>query len=79
MDNSCLFTFDILAYPYPGKSIILILSLIKNKLIFCVLPGVLLVLANFFDFVIALMMLDFPTLDLPIKQHSGKCIIRYFE
>ena len=46
--------------------------LISNKLILCVLPGVLLVLASFFDLVIALIMLDLPTLDLPTKQHSGK-------
>ena len=36
-------------------------------------PGVLLVFAKFLDFVIALIMLDLPTFDLPIKQHSGRC------
>ena len=29
---------------------------------------------NFFDLVIVLIILDFPTFDLPIKQHSGKCL-----
>ncbi|SVA44510.1 uncharacterized protein METZ01_LOCUS97364 [marine metagenome] len=64
-------TLDTFAYPYPGKSTILSFSLILNKLIDCVLPGVLLVLANFLDFVIALIMLDFPTFERPTKQHSG--------
>ena len=36
----------------------------------CVLPGVLLVLANFLVPVIEFIKLDFPTFDLPIKQHS---------
>ena len=47
------------------------MSLILNKFIHWVLPGVLLVLANFLDFVIAFIMVDFPTFDLPTKQHSG--------
>ena len=37
----------------------------------CVLPGDLLVLAKFFVLVTALIILDFPTLDLPIKHISG--------
>ena len=39
-------------------------------LIACVLPGVLLVFAKFFVFVIAFIILDLPTFDLPIKQNS---------
>ena len=46
----------------------------SNKFADCVLPGVLLVLANFLDLVIALMILDLPTLERPIKQHSIKLL-----
>jgi hypothetical protein len=41
----------------------------------CVLPGVLLVFAKFFVLVTALIMLDFPTLDLPRKQQSLTVLI----
>ena len=51
---------------------IFILLFISNKFADCVLPGVLLVLANFLDLVTALMILDLPTLERPKKQHSGR-------
>ena len=41
-----------------------------KKLISCVLPGVLLVLAILFLFTIALIAVDFPALDLPTKAIS---------
>ena len=71
-DNCSRVFLDTLAYPYPGKSTILTVLLISNKFADCVRPGVLLIFANFFVLVIALMILDLPTLDLPTKQHSGK-------
>ena len=47
---------------------------ISKIFIDCVLPGVLLILARFFVFVIAFIILDLPTLERPIKQHSIKLL-----
>ena len=60
------------AYPYPGKSTSFLegLSLSEKMFIACVLPGVLLVFANFLFFVMAFITLDFPELDLPQKATS---------
>ena len=41
------------------------------------MPGSLLVLANFFLFIIVLIKLDFPTLDFPTKTISGKLFLGY--
>ena len=56
--------------PYPGKSTSLISSLTLKKLTSVVLPGVLLVLANFLFFAKQLRALDFPAFDLPAKTNS---------
>ena len=60
-----------LANPYPGKSTNLSESFTSKKLISVVLPGVLLILANFGLPVNALRALDFPALDLPAKRISS--------
>src|SRR5665647_2135978 len=61
-----------LAKPYPGKSTNEIFSLTAKKLISCVLPGVLLVLASLFRPTSVFIRDDFPTLERPTKAISGK-------
>ena len=66
-----LSVFDTFAYPYPGKSTKYIFSIsgvaTSKKLISRVFPGVRPVLTNLVRSRSAFMVLDFPTLDRPIK------------
>ena len=57
-----------------GKSTILILLLISKTFIDCVLPGVLLVFASFFVFVMELIKLDFPTPGGPESSTAFFCV-----
>ena len=68
-----------LAYPYPGRSTNVIISLIKKKLINCVRPGVALVRARRLRFTKVLIREDLPTLERPMKAISGNLLEGYWE
>ena len=66
---------ETLAYPYPGKSTILLSEETAKKLIICVRPGVLLVFAKFRFPVKVLIALDLPAFERPQKTTSDPASI----
>ena len=77
--NCARLSLDTLAYPYPGRStryqecwrFLSSLLWISKKFISCVLPGLGEVWTSVFLLQIALIKLDFPTLERQIKAYSG--------
>mmetsp|Transcript_32324 Transcript_32324/g.39133 ORF Transcript_32324/g.39133 Transcript_32324/m.39133 type:complete len:266 (+) Transcript_32324:78-875(+) len=69
--NSIRWTFDTLAYPYPGRSTKYHFLLIRKWLMVCVFPGVLEIFANFPLLVSILIKDDLPTLERPMTANSG--------